>query len=114
MGVEVADDLRISGGVPRVGDPGVAAPEAVLGDAGSQVAGDAPVLHGDDPVAFLAGQGRLDLSTCVRELRQERLGIPVARVALRQERRRRLDVLRGERAQLEATPRRRPRPSRAP
>jgi hypothetical protein len=96
-----------------VRDPDVAAPELIVHDACGEVADDLPVLRSDGAGRALERQRALDLAAGVRELRQERLGFPVPGVALCQERRGRLDVLRCEGAQLDAARTRR-RPRRSP
>jgi hypothetical protein len=113
VGVEVAHDLRLAGGVPGVRDPDVAAPESIVHDASGEVADDLPVFCSDGAGRALERQCALDLAAGVRELRQERLGFPVPGLALRQERPGRLDVLRREGAQLDAARTRR-RPRRSP
>jgi hypothetical protein len=113
VGVEVAHDLRLAGGVPGVRDPDVAAPESIVHDASGEVADDLPVFCSDGAGRALERQCALDLAAGVRELRQERLGFPVPGLALRQERRGRLDILGREGAQLDAARTRR-RPLRSP
>jgi hypothetical protein len=96
--------------VPGVRDPDVAAPEPVLGNAAGEVADDLPLLRRDGAARPVDCPGARDLTERIDELRQERLGFPVPGVALGQERRGRLDVVRREGAQLDAArTRRRPR-----
>jgi hypothetical protein len=70
VGVEVADDLRLAGRMAGVGDPHVAAPEAVLGDAAGEVADDLPLLRRDGAARPLERPGALDLAERIDELRQ--------------------------------------------
>ena len=106
--VEVADDLRLTSRVPGMGDPDVPAPESVVGDASGDVADNLPVPRRDGAARSL--ERPFDLSARFDEVRQQRLDAPMPGVPLGQERRGRLDVLRGNGSQLEAaTTRRRPR-----
>ena len=113
--VEVAHELRLAGGVTRVRDPDVAAPEPALHDPPGKEAGDKPVLERDRAARPLGDPGARQLRPRIVELGQERLGPSVPRVPLAQERGGRLEVVLGEGAELDAaTTRRRSRRSPGP